>query len=200
MNLRLEGHIEDLGVELIMIDEFQHLVERKQEGTAKIAYEVADWVKLRLDEIKCPILLAGTENAAVALNANGQLAGRLMENTRLGPLPWATDDDRLAFRVVMHKFEKQLPFERGSRLGDPETAALIHCATDGRMGEVARLIVIAAIIVVEEGRAAIGMNDLAVAYDRFALGPFDDLGPTEGLNLPAVNPFRSGPHGLAAAE
>ena len=57
---RLTKKLTDLiplvGVKLIIIDEFQHLVE---EGSNRILTKVGNWLKMILNRTKCPIVLFG---------------------------------------------------------------------------------------------------------------------------------------------
>ncbi|HGS5473228.1 TPA: TniB family NTP-binding protein [Vibrio parahaemolyticus] len=62
-----------LGVKLIIIDEFQHLVD---ESSNKILTQVGNWLKGILNKSKCPIVLFGMPYSKLVLQANSQLHSR----------------------------------------------------------------------------------------------------------------------------
>jgi hypothetical protein len=66
-------------VELLLIDEAQHLHDR---GQAKTHYYVADWLKQMIDQIGVPCVLLGLPRLEMLLRANEQLRRRFHASTK----------------------------------------------------------------------------------------------------------------------
>ncbi|HHF0484566.1 TPA: TniB family NTP-binding protein, partial [Vibrio antiquarius] len=69
-------------VDLIIIDEFQHMIDRKNK---EVLHSAADWLKLLIVRSKIPVVLFGMPYSTVILDANSQLAGRFELQHKLEP-------------------------------------------------------------------------------------------------------------------
>jgi Cdc6-like AAA superfamily ATPase len=69
-------------VELIIIDEFQHMIDRKSRD---VLHSVADWLKMIIIRSKIPVVLFGMPYSTVILDANKQLQGRFESQHHLQP-------------------------------------------------------------------------------------------------------------------
>lgn len=185
MTERVVWYLKAQQTELLILDEFQHLIDRRSQ---RLQYDTANWVKQLLNRMGRPILLAGLPSAADVLAADDQLEGRCAGQFPLHPFDWDDQSDRRCFRGILKKFDEQLRDRGGfvnlSDLAYPETAFRIHQATGGLIGGVARLLTAAVRIAVPDGAPRVTPEILAQASSRL---PGNDN----------VRPARSGqpPHG-----
>jgi hypothetical protein len=151
MTERVLWYLQAQKTELLILDEFQHLIDRRSQ---RVHYDVANWVKQLLNRMQRPILLAGLPTAADVLDADRQLEWRCAGTRQLAPFDWDDANDRQRFRGVLKKFDEQLrdhgSIGRLSDLAEPETAYRIHQATGGLIGGVARLLTASVRIAVPE--------------------------------------------------
>ncbi|MGG5823650.1 TniB family NTP-binding protein [Falsiroseomonas sp. HW251] len=84
----LVTHLRGMGVRVLILDEAQHLLNRR---TGYFAYELADWFK-SLANAGIALVIAGTPEAAMAFNLNEQLARRSMGAQCLRPFVWNGSD------------------------------------------------------------------------------------------------------------
>ncbi|MFF5395855.1 TniB family NTP-binding protein [Peribacillus butanolivorans] len=173
---RLVGYIKDCGIELIMLDEFQHFVNLKNK---KPLFHYADWFKLLINETKVPIILFGLDYAHDVLNENEQLKRRYKREYRLKPFAYKTKENVLVFKKVLSQIEKQLPFDEESQIKDHSD--IIHFATKGIMDNVMSLIREASILSIYDGDVAVRLKHLYSAFDM-------DYHMNDGAN---ENPFDS---------
>lgn len=185
MTRRVEGLLRARGVELVMLDEFQHLIDR-QKSTNLVAYDAADWIKGLLNTQICPVVLSGTELAIKVIEANEQLQRRCMSVISLDALPFGTREECAYFQGILEAFDTVLPFERPSDLSKLELAARIHAATGGLIGRVASLLTSASRYAMKQGLPCLDQTVLGDAWAGSAT-------PSSGNN-----PFRT-PHPQAAA-
>ena len=160
-------------VEMILLDEFQHLVETGAKGINK----AADFVKQVSKATNVPFVMAGMPNALGILKANPQLAGVTPHLKKLGLFSWHTGDDRLILRRFLARVDDALPFDDMVGLGDSETAEMIFEATGGMMRAIMTLIKQAAIHALDRGGEQVLPEDLRYGYEQ-----------TPGVNHDA-NPF-----------
>lgn len=172
---RIAHHLKHQGVELLIIDEFHHLVDRKSQA---VAFDVADWVKTLLNEGLVPIVLAGLPSAKKVLEYNEQLQRRSIGHIALQPFNW--DADRAEFLSVLKALETVLPVP--CDLGDEATAFRIHSFSTGRIGYITQLLEVASLIALDEKAGVIDHSILARAIERL-------LGSSEAV----FNPFRVSP-------
>jgi len=71
--LRLEKLIKHCKVELIILDEFQHIIDR---DSHKILQTISDWLKNLLNSTNVPMVLIGMPGSDIILDANAQLKRR----------------------------------------------------------------------------------------------------------------------------
>jgi len=161
--LRLVRLMRDCGVELIILDEFQHFIDR---DSNHILLTVANWLKDVLNETNVPIVLTGMPYSDVILRANAQLERRFGMRERIDPFAWDTPEARTEFRTLLYVLDRALAFDRPSNLSDSETAHRIYCATGGVLGYVMKLVRRAAVFAVERRLDLVDLTLLAEAYDE----------------------------------
>ena len=160
-------------VEMILLDEFQHLVET---GPARIN-KAADFVKQVSKATNVPFVMAGMPTSLDILRANKQLAGVTPHLKELGLFSWESPEDRLVFRRFLARVDVALPFDHVAGLADPGGAENIFNATGGMMRAVMTLIKQSAIHALDRGGAQVLPEDL-----RYGIGQ------TPGVNRDR-NPF-----------
>jgi hypothetical protein len=178
--MRLYGLIRACGVRLIILDEFQHFVDK---DSWRVLKNVSDWLKNLIDETGVPIVLIGMPYAVEILDAPGneQLQRRFAMRSSIEPFGWDTDEERRLFRVFLRNVDDKLPLNERSYLSDPLTAFRFYCATNGRVGKVMKVVRKATEIALDEGLECLTLDALAAAYDERLMADQPER----------VNPFRS---------
>lgn len=178
--LRLYRYLEKCRVELLILDEFQHFIDR---DSSKILKTISDWLKMLMNEAKLPIVLIGMPVSVRVLDAKGneQLKRRFSMRESLKPFAWTDDGSDLTFRKFLKMLDTQLPLVEPSNLADKEVAFRLHCGSGGEMYRLMKLVRSAAALAIDEGVERIDMRLLSKAYRRLpasddlnADDPFDD--------------------------
>ncbi|MCA1617778.1 MAG: TniB family NTP-binding protein [Acidobacteria bacterium] len=178
--MRLCRFIRVCGVRLIILDEFQHFVDK---DSWRVLKNVSDWLKNLIDETGVPIVLIGMPYAVEILDAPGneQLQRRFSVRSSIEPFGWDTDEERKQFRVFLRKVDEKLPLNEPSYLSDPLTAFRVYCATNGRVGKVMKVVRRATELALDDGLERLRLDTLAAAYDERLMADQPER----------VNPFRS---------
>ncbi|WP_051320412.1 TniB family NTP-binding protein [Cupriavidus sp. amp6] len=90
---RLTGLIGKCGVQMIIIDELQHVHDRGQYPTIA---KVADWIKDLEEAVSIPFIMAGLPRAEILLDANDQLRRRFSAALSLDRMVIDQDDVQAA--------------------------------------------------------------------------------------------------------
>lgn len=166
-------------VEVVLIDEFQHIIEASGDRTLN---KVGDWLKKLSKDTNIPFVLAGTGNSTGVIDANRQFAGICPYRFRLDGFSNATGEERRAFREFIARFDAELPFNQLSRIAEPKTSQALLLATNGNMRQLVRLLKTAALHAIDRAAPSIGMEDLSFGFRSIELisglphNPFDDAG------------------------
>ncbi len=185
ITMRLCRLIKACKVELIILDEFQHLIDRE---TEQVLITSADWLKSILNETGVPIVLMGMPWSVSILEAvgNDQLRRRFAPRMELKPFGWSNAAEQKEFIKFLMVLEKALPLKKESNLYSGDMPLRLFCATQGVMANLKRLISRAVENALERESEKINIDLLALAYDV-------EL----GLGIPgSVNPFRTDPEDL----
>lgn len=161
---RLRMFMEDCGVLLVILDEFQHFVDK---DSKKVLKTVSDWLKNLIDQSGKPIVLIGMPYADQILDAEGneQLQRRFAVRERLDPFGWGTNEARKEFRAFLEAVDDQLPLMESSHLSDPVMAFRFYCATNGVIAKVMKIVRRATEIALEQLTEHLTLDVLAEAYD-----------------------------------
>lgn len=150
-------------VEVILVDEYQHIVEAS--GVRTIG-KVGDFFKEVAKDARVPFVFAGMPSSEESLKQNEQLRS-LTTIYPLSEFSFNENEERFYFRRFLAEADKMLPFERLANLSDVEMARRIFCATDGNLRKVATVIRGAAYSAIDRNAAQINMSDLCKAYAKF---------------------------------
>lgn len=156
------------GVELLIVDEVQHLNYRNG-----LRSDVTDTLKVLLDAGVVPIVFLGTPDAKLMFERNLQLNGRLLPPSDLSPL----DSERAADRDLFARFVSRLDqtvVDQGilPNLSDFEGAGLIGAlfeVSGGVVGRVSRLLQVALEVALRRGGHCIERADVSWAIDHWAV-------------------------------
>lgn len=156
------------GVELLIVDEVQHLNYRNG-----LKSDVTDTLKVLLDEGVVPIVFLGTPEAKLMFERNLQLNGRLLPPCDLNPLDSKRASDRDLFARFVSSLD-QMIVEQGilSNLSNFEAAGLIGAlfeVSDGVVGRVSRLLQVALEVALRRGAHCIERADVSWAIDHWAM-------------------------------
>lgn len=94
------------GVELLMIDEFQHFIDGKRTAECR---KVTDWVKTLIDSLGIPVILTGLPRSILVLNSNPQMRRRFGAPFYMSPFSFYSKENKLEFRGVLNALQKSLP-------------------------------------------------------------------------------------------
>ena len=164
--------IKNCQVEMIIIDEFQHMIEFK---TKKVLFRVADWLKMLIVRTKVPIILFGLPYSELILQTNKQLAGRFLLRQNLEPFRIKLKANRNYFLSFLNAVDKALPFESSSNLTDQKISKAIYVASKGNLRNLMVLINYAVKKSLKQGEIKLSVESLIYAADT--------------LNITAKNPF-----------
>ncbi|MEC5207526.1 energy-coupling factor transporter ATP-binding protein EcfA2 [Vogesella perlucida] len=147
---------------MIILDEFQHLVER---GTVRRIEVVADAIKSLINQTGLPFVLVGMPSAAAVLECSPQLAGRFPLRMAISAFNWIekpTDFERL-----LSCYEQGLPVDKASGLCDEDMPARLYLATGGNFRALATLIQKAVRMALIQGCPRIEQAHLELCFDRY---------------------------------
>lgn len=117
-------------VKILIIDEIHSVLT----GTPRQQRLIMNCLKFLCNELEIPIVAAGTPDAVRVLHTDSQHASRFdVKQLEI----WKNDLD---FKRMVGSFERTLPLKQPSHLIEPEKLNLIHTISDGRIGNVKRLL------------------------------------------------------------
>ncbi len=174
---RLKKLIKDCEVQMVIIDEFQHLIDK---DTTHVLQTASDWVKDFLDDIHKPIVLCGMPDSERIFHYNPQLGRRFSNRHELSSFQFATKEQQNEFRSFLLNLDLKLPFSSPSNLASSDLSAKIFYATHGIQYYIKELIKEATVISAKRGLDFIDEESLDIAYDGISISnrPF------------AKNPFK----------
>ncbi len=161
--LRIIKLVKDCGVELIILDEFQHFIDS---DSNVVLVNISNWLKDLINVTEKPVVLVGMPHSEVVLTANPQLERRFSMRESLEPFGWDTSSKQDEFRSFLKHLDGKLPFPKRSNLASYELAFRIYCATNGFIGYVMKLVRRAAILAVDMKMERVDMELLAESYDE----------------------------------
>ena len=152
-------------VELIVLDEFHHFIDR---DSNKVLKTVCDWLKLLILNTKIPVVLFGLPESKRILEVDlddKQLSRRFKYRYELIPFP-RNDLGMKLFRQFLSDIEEQLPLEEKSGLANKSMAERIYYATDGTIAHVMTLIRKGATFAIKQDLNRLDLEILNTIYER----------------------------------
>jgi len=138
----------ETGVKMLIIDEIHNLLET----TMTKQRLVMNGIKNLSNELKIPIVGAGTDVAVKILSTDPQHASRF-DVVRLKK--WELNQE---YRGLLKAFEKRLPLRKPSHLYQKEKAKLLYTLSVGNLGNLHKLITACAIEAIETGTEEITLE------------------------------------------
>lgn len=160
---RIVRLLKECRVELVILDEFQHFVDRSSE---KVEYKVADWLKSVINASKVPFVLMGLPRCKRILDVNEQLRRRFLPRIELNRFRISRKDERKQFVGVLKSLEKAMPLDTPTALTDKEIVPRIYFATHGVIDHTMKLVGESLSIVLSERRSTIDQEVLRQAFER----------------------------------
>jgi len=168
LNSRLSKLIVACKVELVVLDDFHHLIDTK---TNRILRTVSDWLKVLIKETQVPFLVVGIEGQVQQiLKENQQLSRLFAEQVTLSPFKWDVGDPKQTsikeFANFIKFAEKMIGITLPTELARVELLYRLHYATEGVVANIMNLLRYAGEIVQEERHSQMVMADLSRAFER----------------------------------
>lgn len=139
LRVRIDEFLRRLGVELLVVDEIQHL---RREGND--VRDVTDALKRWLDTGSVPLALVGNNDSKAFFERNQQLCARLGAPLDLTPLTVKKQRDSVYFKSFCAKFEGALlssgAVKMSPGLSDGSILTPLMAASGGHVGRVARIL------------------------------------------------------------
>lgn len=148
-------------VQLVILDEANHLVDR---GGEKTLHTSADWIKNVADASGIPFVLAGIPRTKRLLDTNDQLRGRFREVISVERFSVADSAEEIRFRSVLKSFQRLLSGIDSIDLSSREIARAFAFATDGRLREIRSLLVRSVELALASTTSKLTMAVLAEAF------------------------------------
>lgn len=183
MTARILSFVEKCEVEMIIIDEFQHLIDSESK---KVLNKASNWVKNLTNDVNIPILVCGMPESSKVFEINEQLDRRFCEKQSLQPFSYQSREDQIEFRAFLNGIDKQLPFPEQSFLADPILSQKIFYATKGNPFYIKKLLEESTVSALKNGCDSITEDDLFISFKsislstrKFVINPFNQ----ENFNL-----------------
>jgi hypothetical protein len=195
MTKRIINFIDDCGVELLILDELQHFVDR---DSRQVLQNVSNWLKtlIKDHEVKMACVLVGLENEAnQVVDTNPQLARLFGDPFVLAPFTW---DERnpatiQEFRTLLHELEKLLPLNEPSHLVNRERAWRCFVASNGVISYLMALLRRATSLALTRGQEHLDDLLLSDAFDQRLAGQRRGIPNPFVGDLPAPPPAEPSP-------
>ncbi len=149
-----------VGVRMLVIDELHNVLA----GNSVNRREFLNLLRFLGNELRIPLVGVGTREAYLAIRSDDQLENRF--EPMLLP-PWEADEDCCS---LLASFAASLPLRRPSPIATLDMARYLLTRSEGTIGELAHLLMAAAVAAVESGEEAINHRTLSMA---------DYTGPSE---------------------
>jgi hypothetical protein len=194
---RVLQFLEICGVELLILNEFQHLsntLGSDREG-------VCDTIKSILNEGQCAVLAAGIETVEEVIDYDPQLLGRRIAKIELYPFCDRRNPDFLGvggdenlehefgeYTAVLRHFSVGYDCEDVQFLTKRETVRQVLCMTQGLYGQTVKLIKWASMFAKQQSSSSIEEAMLLEAFKRIHGVAFDPQQSSKSERLPNKKP------------
>lgn len=175
---RIHHYVRKLGIKMIILDEFQHLIDA---DTDHVLTTASNWVKTFTEEVQIAVVLCGMPESVSVFLSNPQLDRRYCNKVSLEPFKYGTPEEIIAFRTFLQKIDMDLPFHNRSNIADPHIAAKIYYISKGIPFYVMKLMEKATYFAAVLGADKITETHLAKALPKlkqvarpYVINPFED--------------------------
>lgn len=143
-------YFRDLDVKVLVIDEIQHVLA----GSSTRQRHFLNVIKYLSNELRIPLVCAGTLEAFNAMQTDPQLSNRFEPRIMY---KWENNDE---YRRLLASFEALTPLKRPSELSGRELSSKILSMSEGLIGEMRKIIEKSALKAVESGEERITLKIL----------------------------------------
>lgn len=148
--------LRNVGVRVLVIDELHNVLA----GRADVRREFLNLLRFLGNELRIPLVGVGTREAYLAIRSDDQLENRFEPFTL--PL-WESNAEA---RSLLASFASSFPLQRNSDLDTEDMARYLIARSEGTIGELASLLMEAAVTAVDCGEESINRRTLnMVDYD-----------------------------------
>ncbi len=166
MNFRLIRLMIDCQVELVILDDFHHLIDKE---TNRILEQVSDWLKVLIKETGIPFLVVGIEGKVERiLETNAQLSRLFAVRQTLQPFRFDLSDEASIqeFARFVQYAEQVIAISLPMALPRLELLHRLYYATNGVVGNLMNLLRYAAWLTRQSNQNAMTLSTLANAFDK----------------------------------
>jgi hypothetical protein len=166
MNFRLIHLMVDCQVELVILDDFHHLIDKE---TNCILEQVSDWLKVLIKETGIPFLVVGIEGKVECiLEANAQLSRLFALRQALEPFRYDPSDESSIqeFGRFVQYAEQAIGVPLPVAIPRLELLHRLYNATDGVVGNLMNLLRYATLLTRQDDQEAITLSTLATAFNK----------------------------------
>jgi hypothetical protein len=172
---RLQHLVADCGVQMIILDEANHFVDRDSE---RVLHDVSNTMKslIKVKNIAC--VLVGLTYTEEVLKVNEQFGSLFGDPYVLAPFRWNEGQPETIdeFRMFLRQVEQQLPLASRSFLSSKEVAWRCFVATQGKVGYIMRLLRRSAEEAVRRDASSLSQDLLQEAFSQTLAGKRRNLG------------------------
>jgi hypothetical protein len=188
LTYRLSKLLKKCRTRVILIDEFQHVLDRAHKN---VAPEAAEWLKTFWYANKIGVVLFGLDHSFefFVRKENKQLRRRFRAPITLNPIPWKDDPEGVGvtYGLFLLDLDQAQPFPNFG-MADPEFAMRMWLATKGHVARTSAILMGAVEVAVERGATKLEIGDFVEGFDRYVHTYAEDRNDPE---MPTDNPFRS---------
>lgn len=124
------GLMRDIKMRMLIIDELNNLLE----GSTNQQRLVLNSIKMVMNELQRPVVVAGTDDALHAVKTDPQFGSRLQA------MPLKPFQRGKSLSGLLRGFESTLPLRKASNLSERKLATKIHLMTGGYIGRISDLL------------------------------------------------------------
>jgi hypothetical protein len=166
LDSRLINHLQASKTELVILDDFHHLVDTE---TNRILAKVSDWLKALIKEAEIPFLVVGIEGQVEKiLKANSQLSRLFSVREALHPFAWDTrkPSSIKEFARFIGYAEKALQMPLTKAIRRVELLYRLYYVTGGVVANIMNLLRAAQLMALTRGSLSIEPCDLSQAFQK----------------------------------
>jgi hypothetical protein len=142
--------IKAVGLELLILDEIQVIIERR---SAKVVTGIADLFKDLIKDTKIPIVFMGMPWSKYLVDSNPQLKRRIIYRRAIPPFRISQKSERDEYRRLLKMFSDSYSISNEIKLEELSVAYRMFSATSGNLSTTAELIGDAYILSSMEGKS-----------------------------------------------
>ncbi len=158
----------ETGTELIILDEFQNLINI---SNRRVIDDVAEWIKRLICESGVPMALFGMTWSSHVLDATPQLAGRIKLKRVLEPFYINSSEEIERYRTFLQMVDEKLPFRKETNFIRPEIWVRLYAFSRGNLRTLMKVIYNAATYAVIDYLDEIPPAYFKSAIDRYLFRP-----------------------------